>query len=76
MCCAKCQERSQQVLALRLTKAHKVEDDRPPFRRALEYVIIEALQVDEYDEDEPEPEGPLRVDIAWPGELELGCDAT
>ena len=61
---------------LRLTKTHEIEDDGPLLRRTSEDVIVEALEVDEDDENEPEPKGPLGVDVTRSGELKLGCDAT
>ena len=61
---------------LLLTETHEIEDDGPLLRRTLEDVVIEALDVDEHDENEPEPKGSLRVDVTRSGELELSCDAT
>ena len=59
------------MVTLGRTDAHKIKDDRPPLRRAREYVLKEALRVGDEGEDEPEAERPLCVDVPRAGELRL-----
>lgn len=61
---------------LRPTETHEIQDDGPLLRRTREDVVVEALDVDEHDENEPEPKRPLRVDVTRSRELELSGDAT
>ena len=54
------------------TDAHEIEDDGPALRRARKDVLDETLEVDDQDEDEPEAERALLVDVARTRELGLG----